>query len=174
VVRKAEDNGERVVLVAGAHRLEAVKQLGHKTIQCTILSYDDADTVEQSAIDENTAREGLSPVRHALSTQRRTELLIKDSSPTTLQITTALNEAKRRAEQKTASVRGQASKSGESKDRIHRSRKWFRVLGEHLLDKIADTSLDRGVELNALAELPGEVREDLANRGKKGEGQARR
>jgi ParB/RepB/Spo0J family partition protein len=166
VVRKSEDEGEKVVLVAGGHRLEAVKQLGQETIQCTVLEYDDAGVLERSVIEENTARHDLSPARHALLTHRRGEMIDQSlgDDERLSQIATASKQARQRG-----SVRDQASKSGETKDRIQRSRKWFRDLGEDLLCKIADTSLDSGVELNALAKLPEEVRETLANRAAAGE-----
>ena len=76
MARKKEGGGEEEdALVAGQHRLVAIKQLGIPTIRCTFLDWDDALAVELAEIDENFIRHDLSPARHALMTERRSEII---------------------------------------------------------------------------------------------------
>jgi hypothetical protein len=86
---------------------------------------------------------------------------------------TASRQALRRAGQKPGpdigSVRDQANKTGESKDKIHRSNTRFETLGSSILESIIGTSLDRAVELDAMRKLPEAVRNDLARRAVGGE-----
>lgn len=58
--------------------------------------------------------------------------------------------------------------TGDSKTTINCNVQRGEVLGDALLD-IARTSLDKGVELDAMMKLPPEEREDLARRAKAGE-----
>ena len=60
------------------------------------------------------------------------------------------------------------SKTGETKDKIQRSKKRVEILGG-ILKKVVGTSLDKGSELDALAKLPEAEREDLADRAASGE-----
>ena len=149
VVRKEEDGDENVRLVAGLHRLEAMKQLGKVNIQCTVLERDETLRVQLAEIDENIIRNNPSPAEHAMLTERRAQIL------------------KALADHDAASVRDQARRTGESKDKIHRSKKRG-ILGD-ILNKVRGTSLDKGVELDALAKLSEAEREDLANRAATGE-----
>jgi ParB-like chromosome segregation protein Spo0J len=55
-LRKAQDGGEDVRLVAGLHRLEATKRLGIASIQCTVLERNEDLRVELAEIDENIVR----------------------------------------------------------------------------------------------------------------------
>ena len=110
-------------LVAGMHRLEATKRLGIETIQCTVLDYVEALRVELAEIDENFIRNDPSAAEHALLTGRRAEIIKElDAQDGTLsQNATASKQAQRRAGKKSgpdiASVRDQANKTGETKDR---------------------------------------------------------
>lgn len=174
VARKGDEQLE-LQLVGGWHRLEACKRLGRTTIQCTVLSYDDDLLVELAQIDENLIRNDPSPAEHADLTGRRkriiTQLAAQDG--TLSQLATASKQSQRRAGQKTGpdtgSSRDQANKTGESKDRIQRSNKRFEALGSALLTSIVGTSLDTGVELDALAELPVQVRAELVKRATAGD-----
>ena len=169
MARKVEDGTEHLQLVAGLHRLEAAKRLGLATIECMLLEYDGDLRVELAKIDENFIRNDPSPAEHALLTWRRKEITraLAAQEGTLSQDATASRQARRRAGQKTgpdaASVRDQADKTGESKDKIQRSIKRFKTLGTHILESIIGTSLDSGAQLDALTKLPKAVRDDLAN-----------
>lgn len=82
------------------------------------------------------------------------------------QFATASRQALRGAGQKPGpdigSVRDQANKTGESKDKIQRSIKRFEDLGRPLLESIIGTSLDSGTELDALMKLPEAIRDELS------------
>jgi hypothetical protein len=58
-----------------------------------------------------------------------------------------------------------ASASGESKAQVNRHLARAEAIGEDL-DEIAGTSLDKGVELDALKDLPQEERKELTQRAK--------
>jgi ParB-like chromosome segregation protein Spo0J len=171
VVRKGK-NGFR--LVAGLHRREAMKRLGFASIQCTVLEHNDVLRIELAEIDENITRHNPGAAEHALLTVRRGEIIkeLAQQSGTLSQATTSSNQALRRAGQRTgpdvASVRDQASKTGETKDKIQRSKKRGGLLRD-VLSRVRGTSLDKGVELDALAKLPKAEREDLADRAASGE-----
>jgi ParB family transcriptional regulator, chromosome partitioning protein len=174
VVLTLEDGGEGVRLVAGLHRLVAMKRLRIATIQCTVLECDEALRVELAEIDENIIRHNPSPAEHAILTQRRSEI-IKELAAQNGALThgeTPSKQALRRTGQKTghdvASVRDQAKRTGESAGKIQRSKKRSGILGG-LLSKVVGTTLDKGPELDALTKLPEAERQDLANRAASGE-----
>jgi ParB-like chromosome segregation protein Spo0J len=173
--RTNEDGGEEYRLIGGGHRLEAYKRRGLPTIPCTLLEFDQALRVELAEIDENFIRNDPSQAEHALLTGRRREIMLELAAQdgTVLQDETASRQRKRRDGQETgpdlASLTDQANKTGEHKAKIQRSRKRFETLGGPLLAKVVGTSLDTGVELNALMKLPHAEREDLAGRAGAGE-----
>jgi ParB/RepB/Spo0J family partition protein len=176
IVVVPEDGGENVRLIAGLHRLVAAKQLGLATIRCTVLECDDARRVELAEIDENLIRNDPGPAEHALLTGRRAEIikeLAAQGGALSQTATPSKKQAQRGAGQKSgpdvASVRDQANRTGETKDTVQRSRKRFEGIGDVILKKIVDTSLDKGVQLDALAKLSKEKQYDLAERAAVGE-----
>jgi uncharacterized ParB-like nuclease family protein len=173
--RKAEDGSECLHLVAGRHRLEAVKRIGLATIKCTILQQDGPLRVQLAEVDENLVRAVLTAAQHALLTGRRKQIITQLAAQdgTVSQLATASKQGDRRAGQKSGpdigSIRDQAHRTGESKDRVQRSNQRFEALGSALLTSIVDTALDKGTELDALAKLPNADRENLARRAASGE-----
>jgi hypothetical protein len=145
------------------------------TIPCTVLEFGQALRVELAEIDENFIRNDPSPAEHARLTGRRRAIIVElaKQNGTVLQDETASRQRKRRAGQETgpdvASLADQANQTGENKAKIQRSRKRFETLGPSLLAKVVGTSLDTGVELNALMKLPDAEREELARRAAGGE-----
>jgi ParB-like chromosome segregation protein Spo0J len=170
VKRRVENGEEQVHLVAGRHRLEATKRGGFATIQCIVLDCDDDLHVELAEIDENLIRKDPSAAEHALLTGRRAEIIrdLAVQDGTLSQNATASRQAQRRAGDKSghdpASVRDQANRTGETKDTVHRSRARFETLGSDILKRTLGTSLDKGVQLDALAKLPEAERENLVKR----------
>jgi ParB family chromosome partitioning protein len=169
VVEFADDGSEIVRLVSGHHRLEAARRAGLSTIECTVLQHDNELYVELAQIDENIMRNEPSPAEHAMLTLRRAEIIkmLAEQDGTVSQFATASKQALRRAGQSTghdvASVRDQAKRTGESKDKIHRSKSLAVKLGGDILAKIVGSSLDKGVELDAMTKLPEAERDTLAN-----------
>lgn len=65
--------GEAFELIAGAHRLEACKQLGLAEVTCVVVTDDDLHA-ELAMIDENLCRAELSPADRASYVTRRKEI----------------------------------------------------------------------------------------------------
>jgi ParB-like chromosome segregation protein Spo0J len=66
-VTKKQEDGEttkKIVLVAGAHRLEAVKRLGRKKVPCSYVEGDETDA-QLVQLGENLWRKTLTVLRHA-------------------------------------------------------------------------------------------------------------
>lgn len=61
------------ILIAGLHRLEAVRRLGWTEVECTVSSLDGLQA-ELAEIDENIIRSGLSPVEYGEILLRRKEI----------------------------------------------------------------------------------------------------
>ena len=161
-------------LVAGLHRLEAAKRLGYATIPCTVLHWNEPLRSELAEIDENIIRNNPGPAEHAILTERRCEITkeLDAKHGAVSQFATPPKQALRGAGIKTghdvASVRDQAKRTGESKDKIQRSKKRSSILG-NLLHKIRGTCLDNGQEMDALLKMPVPEREALVIRAASGE-----
>jgi ParB/RepB/Spo0J family partition protein len=158
-------------LVTGAHRLAAAKKLGWQDIEVFVLEGDDADA-ELWEIDENLVRAELDAAQHALLTKRRAEI-IEAKAALVSQDATPIK--KRRGGRggvhgtAAASVRDQAKKTGESKDKVARSKRRADKLGEETLQRVVGTSLGSGAQLDALAKLNVEKREELIKQVEAGE-----
>jgi ParB family chromosome partitioning protein len=67
-------SGATPILVAGAHRLAAVRDLGWKEVPCVSVPDQDADQAALVEIDENLVRNDLSPAERAIFISRRKEI----------------------------------------------------------------------------------------------------
>jgi hypothetical protein len=167
--RERPDGKEVYQLIAGWGRLREMMLRGIVDAPCIVLERRDTLDVELDAIDENF-RNDPGPAEHALLTAHRREIIRASAAQegTPSQDATPSRQAKRRAGQKTgpdaASLRDQANKTGESKDKIQRSIKRFEILGRPLLESIIGTSLDNGKQLDALMKLPETIRDELSRR----------
>jgi ParB/RepB/Spo0J family partition protein len=164
-------------LVAGAHRLEALRHLGWKEVLCVIIESENSLHWELARIDENLIRNNLGPSEHAKLTQRREEIIKalaaseeeSEKAPMSSVTQNVSSRKDTKGVRDAASVRDQAEKFGESREKIRRSRQRAKVLGTKILDKTQGTSLDKGVELDALIELPDKKRDELVERAAAGE-----
>lgn len=154
------------VLIYGRHRLLALQSLGEESVECVVHDVDDLHA-ELMEIDENLARAELSPAQEAAHILRRQA------------IWTEINQAKQIVpiESKRADGKGHRPKefaaelaeiTGSSKVDINRKLRRARELGEDTA-KIANTSLDSGVEMDALIKLPEPERKSLIERAATGE-----
>jgi hypothetical protein len=157
-------DGEKVrgvpVVVAGFHRLEAVKRLGWSHIDC--IGVDDGPMLaELWEIDENLMRNELSAAEKARHLKRRQAIWSSLHEGGTTRPTPG---GPQRVQFASATV----DATGLSKRDVNRSLSRAEELGPDL-DRIAGTSLDKGVELDALAKLAPEERAPIIDRAAAGE-----
>lgn len=150
-------------IIAGNHRVAAARQVGHVVIQARVLDettgHMEAELIE---IDENLCRAELTPAQRAQAIQRRK------------QIWEALHPeggaicATPGGQQVVGFAADTAKVSGEPKASINRHLSRAEALGDDL-QAVAGTSLDKGVELDALKSLPPPERKQLIERARAGE-----
>lgn len=169
IVVRNDGFSRQFILVAGAHRLAAVKQLGLKTIRAEVRDYDD-DHARLAEIDENLTRFELSSAERAQHTDERKTLWEKLYPETKHGAARGKAGGGKRAAKgaKLASfAEATAKATGQSKRTIKRdATRGKKVV---VLPAIIGTSLDKGTELDALAKLPPEEQRQLAERAKAGE-----
>lgn len=160
-------------IVAGHHRVAAARALGWTEIDAIIVDAGEHLQTELIEIDENLCRAELTASQRAQAIKRRRQIweaLHPSSSGKTL------SETKDRV-----SVRGRvgegrppefasetAAAAGMTKQAINQHLARADALGDDL-DRVTGTSLDKGVELDALAKLPEPERKDLIARAEAGE-----
>jgi N6-adenosine-specific RNA methylase IME4/ParB-like chromosome segregation protein Spo0J len=153
-------------LVAGRHRLEAVRKCGHSHIHAIVRDGLNADAALLVEIDENLARADLSPAERALHLAERKRLYEKLHPETKRgvaggkarhgQQTTLVSFA-----EMAAPVRGRSKRTVQRE--IERADK---IPG---LAEVIGTTLDNPAELDALAKLPEAAQRDLIARARTGE-----
>jgi len=136
-------------LVAGLHRLEAVKSLGWSEIECTISDLDGL-TAQLAELDENFARTNLSPLEIGDFLKRRKEIYEELYPETKAGVAQAIgrNKAKGKPmdcnlQSKKPFIEDTADLTGQHPSTISRGNVWYLV-------KMLDT-VDRSVK--ALGEL---------------------
>jgi hypothetical protein len=130
------------LLVAGLHRLEACRQLGHTEISALILDMPEIDQ-QLWEIDENLARAELTAVQRVIHLKRRKELY---------QLKGGKNLPTPGGLQKIGFAKDTTAKTGRSKRSINAAIALDKAIPN--IERLVDTSLDKGVELDALAKLP--------------------
>ena len=158
-----------VRLVAGLHRLEAARLLDWDEIDAIFMDADDVHR-ELAEIDENLCRSELSPAEAAYQTSRRKEIY-ETLHPEAKHVTERGGPGRGKTTDNLSAVSftsDAAAKTGRDERTVRRDAARGEALGEALKD-IAGTSLDKGVELDALAKLPADQRGDIVARAKSGE-----
>jgi N6-adenosine-specific RNA methylase IME4/ParB-like chromosome segregation protein Spo0J len=160
-------------LVAGLHRLEAAKKLGHHNIRVVILDQLDADEAQLTEIDENLVRADLSPAERAIHLAERKRLYEK-AHPETVSVRVRggpgrgkQNESRNAIGFAPAFIDDTAKKL--RKHRATVAREVARATKISALADVPGTALDKADELDALAKLPAPVQRDLISRAKSGE-----
>jgi hypothetical protein len=151
-------------LVCGRHRFEAVCGLGMDEVQANVIDGDDTLRAELIEIDENLNRNELSPAQRAASIKRRKEIW-EVLHPNTGTSCPSIPRGRGQPEQFAADT---AKAGGESKRDVNRHIARAEALGSDI-HAVIGTSLDKGVELDALKELPAEKRSELIERARSGE-----
>lgn len=163
------------VLIYGRHRLLALQENGEEVVECLVYDVDDL-RAELMEIDENLARAELGPAQEAAHIARRKaiweEMRGGDQSGQFVPIESKREDGRgHRAKQFAAELAAIIPSDGtaeSAKRDINRKIARAEVLKEDI-HRIPGTSLDKGVELDALIKLPEQERKELIERAAKGE-----
>lgn len=159
-------------LVAGAHRVAAARSLGWEEIEARVLGCGlDYLETELMEIDENLIRAELSPAQRAAAIKRRREIwaaLHPEGKLEVAQVAPPQVGHGGARPQNIEFAADTAKVSGESKSQINRHLARADALGDDLA-AVTGTSLDKGVELDALKTLPEPDRRELIARAQTGE-----
>lgn len=148
-------------LVAGAHRLEALRQLGEEFADCFVMEGDEDDAALWE-IDENFARAELSDAQRADHHVRREEILKRKGL-----VASGGQGGDRRSNDKKSLVRSYAVQASETlgvnKRTVERDLSRGKNITPDVLAEVSGTTLDKGVVLDELARTaPDEQRAKLA------------
>lgn len=166
--------GSPAILVAGAHRLEAVRRLGWDSIPAHCNVKEDQLDTALAYIDENLIRRNLSPAEEALAIVKRAKLLEqieardREAAEVSAQLSNNLRQPKKNGgksmgvgrgkgggrKAKAASDEAVAKLMGASRQTVQRRRKAIEKVGEETAAQVIGTSLDKPREMEALAKLP--------------------
>jgi N6-adenosine-specific RNA methylase IME4 len=158
-------NGGGYFLVAGLHRLEAARKLKWEGIEARVLEGVDLDQAQLAEIDENLVRAELGPAERAMHVAKKKE------------IEERLHPEKKHGGDRKSSSRKNRDLNRFTKETAKATRQSERMVqldaarGKHVkvLAQVAGTSLDKGVELDALAQLPETTQRELARQAQAGE-----
>lgn len=156
----------------GGHRLEAFRQLGRATIPAFVRDDDDLHA-ELAEIDENLCRNDLTAIERDIAIARR-KAIYEVLHPETKVGATGKGrpkvrqngEAKPPAERFTKATSGV---TGQGERTVQRSVSRVEVIGEQDMQRLVNTSLNQGDELDALAALSPERRGQIIDRAAAGE-----
>jgi|GEM_PF-2093855 len=144
--RDWEDDGPCYRLVAGAHRLEAFRQLGEDEIEAFVMESNDQAALWE--VDENLARAELTPTQLADHHLRREEILTRMGLVKTKTGPIAANSAT------TPYARKAAADLGSSERTVRKHLTRGKKIAPEIRAEIAGTDLDKGVVLDELAATP--------------------
>jgi ParB family transcriptional regulator, chromosome partitioning protein len=166
--------GEGFLIVSGRHRYEAMKKLGWAEIPCNVIELDDL-RAELASLDENIVRQQIKGVALSRILARRKEIYEALNPETRAGVAGAV--ASNRAQGKgdaseklslASFSEATASATGLNKRTIELHVARAKALGEDA-DKIAGTSLDKGVEIAVLAKMPKAERAPIIAKAAAGE-----
>ena len=154
-------------IISGQHRFEAAWRLNYATVPCVIAADDDLHA-ELIMIDENLCRADLEPVEMARQTARR-KVIYEELHPGAGHGGDRKSSNRKISNLKsTRFSKETAAKTGRSESSVQKDARRGEVLGDDLND-IAGTSLDKGVELDALVKMAPLARREIIDRAKAGE-----
>lgn len=159
-------DGYRVV--AGNHRVAAARALGWEMIEAFVLAGEDRVDEEMREIDENLIRAELTAAQRAHAIKRRKALWEQRHPASENSGRTPPTIAERGAGRPKEFAADTAERTGQSKRSINEHVSRAAALGDDL-EAITGTSLDKGVELDALKGMAPEERKPLIERAKAGE-----
>jgi len=159
------------VLIYGHHRLLALKQRGEVAVECVVFDVNDLQA-ELLEIDENLARSELSAAEESACILRRQEIWRKingfDGEETARNSRSLGGRGHKDFASDVAAVIGGGRNPESVKRDVQLKIARARELGPDI-NRVVGTSLDKGVELDALVKLPGPDRESIIARAEAGE-----
>lgn len=158
------------VLVAGYHRIEACKALGHQTIACLVRDYDDLRR-EYASISENLFRNEGTALERDLWTARLKELHVSLFPETLPSNGRELANRRWHASDKMSFAGQAARQTKQSRRTIERQARIGNALKEAGIDdQLRGTKIENNqTELTHLSKLPLEERKQVAEKLHKGE-----
>ena len=163
--------GQGFQVVAGHHRVAACRALGWTEIDAIVIEAGEHLQAELIEIDENLCRSELTAAQRSKAVKRRREIweaLHPVSKIAVGQLVPPQIPSSMARPQEKAFAAETAAITGESKRDVNRHLARAEALGDDL-DKVTGTSLDKGVELDALKAMPPEQRAPLIERAQAGE-----
>lgn len=159
------------LVVCGGHRLEACRALGWADVPAIVT---DMDTLHEqlAEVDENLCGTKLTPAERALFTRRRKEIYLQINPETKHGAIGGGHDQSRKicdsgkADRFTMDT---AERTGRSERAIQLEAARGEKIDGQVLAEIKGTSLDKGVELDALARLQPEDQRELADKAKSGQ-----
>lgn len=158
-------------IVAGHHRVAAARALGWTEIDAIIVDAGEHLQAELIEIDENLCRAELTASQRAQAIRRRKQIweALHPAETGGTSCPTSLADGRQSGPQHQKQFAADtAAVSGESKRDVNRHLARADAIGDDL-ERVTGTSLDKGVELDALAKLPEPERKDLIARAEAGE-----
>ncbi|MFA5386774.1 MAG: ParB N-terminal domain-containing protein [Candidatus Paceibacterota bacterium] len=157
-------------IVAGHHRVAACRALGWEEIDALVVEPEEHLQAELMEIDENLCRAELTATQRTAHIKRRKQIW-EALHPVEIQVGQLVPPEigyGKPPPQSKAFAADTAKVTGESKRDVNRHLARAEALGDDL-GRIVGTSLDKGVELDALAKLPEPERKELIDRAEAGE-----
>lgn len=155
------------LLIAGNHRVEAARQLGWSEIDARVMGGESLEA-ELIEIDENLCRAELTASQRASAIKRRKQIweALHPNSGNSFSTIPADEPRGRGRPPEFASET--AAAAGMTKQAINQHLARADALGDDL-ERITGTSLDKGVEMDALKAMPEPERKELIDRAAAGE-----
>mgnify|MGYP001396276131 FL=1 len=152
-------------IVAGHHRVAAARALGWTEIDAIIVDAGEHLQAELIEIDENLCRAELTASQRAQAIKRRKQIweALHPNSGNTL--STIPDRGPGRPKEFGGAT---AEAAGMTKQAINQHLARAEAIGDDL-ERVTGTSLDKGVELDALAKLPESERRELIDKAEAGE-----
>ena len=159
-------------IIAGHHRVAACRALGWTEIDAIVVDAAEHLQAELMEIDENLCRAELTASQRASAIKRRRQIW-EALHPEEIQVgkvcpPESVTGYKQPPPQEKGFAASTAAVSGESKRSINQHLARADALGDDL-ERIKGTSLDKGVELDALKDMPEPERKELIDRAAAGE-----
>lgn len=160
------------VLIAGLHRLEACKKIGHTEINANILDAGESET-ELLEIDENLVRNNLTVLEQAEQLKRRKEIyeeLYPESNPDIIKLKNLSKRNDCVSEKPKTFTKDTAMKTGKSQRSIQQDLQIANKISEEIKEDIKGTELENNkTSLLKIAKEPVENQGECLRQIQRGE-----